>query len=432
MTLTIATIVLLVLLAAFFAAAETALAAASRPLMYHIAKTGSRRARVVNRLQRRSDRLFGTLLLGHTLTSVLGCSLATGALIVVCGEAGIAYATLLMTLLLVIFAQILPKNYAFRRANHVALGVAPAVAGVVVAVRPVTALIEVIVRVARSLAGGERRARAGSGGAERTGVIAWQGEARASARARHDPEERAMLHSILDLNEVEVGQVMTHRRQVTMLNADDPPQVLTAQVLASPFSRFPLWREEPDNILGVLHGKDLLRAVHRRSGSPQGLDVAALAATPWFVPDATTLADQLQAFRRRREHFAIVVDEYGSVMGIVTLEDILEEIVGEIADEHDLVVPEAMREADGSFIVPGQVAIRDLNRDFGWQLPDEEAVTVAGLVLHEARRIPEVGETFVINGFRCTVLRRQRHQITAIRVLPPPEASAAAGGAGEP
>ena len=144
---------------------------------------------------------------------------------------------------------------------------------------------------------------------------------------------------------------------------------------------------------------------------------------PWFIPESTSLLDQLQAFRKRHEHFALVVDEYGSLMGIVTLEDILEEIVGDIADEHDVVVAGVRPQGDGSYVVEGSVTIRDLNRQFEWDLPDEEAATAAGLILHESRRIPEVGQAFMFHGFRFEILRRLRHQITSVRITPPPKAA---------
>lgn len=236
-------------------------------------------------------------------------------------------------------------------------------------------------------------------------------------------DERAMLHSILDLAEVTIEEVMTHRRNVTMIDAGQPPAAVIADVLASPYTRIPLWKDEPDNVVGVIHAKALFRAVRSGEGSMEGLDIIALSAKPWFVPDSRSLMDQLQAFRRRREHFALVVDEYGSLMGIVTLEDILEEIVGDITDEHDVAVPGVIRQADGSYVVQGSVTIRDLNRELDWRLPDEEAVTIAGLILHEAKRIPDVGQAFLFHSFRFEILRRHRHQITAIRVTPPPPSS---------
>ena len=233
-------------------------------------------------------------------------------------------------------------------------------------------------------------------------------------------QERAMLRSILDLAEVTVGAVMTHRRDMVTIDANLPPAEIVDAALASPFTRLPLWQGEPDNIVGVIHAKSLLRAVR---GTLDNLNVAALASKPWFVPDATSLLDQLTAFRARREHFALVVDEYGTLLGLVTLEDILEEIVGDITDELDTNVAGVFPQPDGSYIVDGRVTVRDLNRQFDWTLPDEEDYsTIAGLVIYEARRIPTVAQTFTFFGFRFEILKRQRNQIQTLRVRPPAKA----------
>ena len=234
-------------------------------------------------------------------------------------------------------------------------------------------------------------------------------------------QERAMLRSVLDLGEVQVSEIMIHRKNITAIDADLPPKQVVNEVLESPYTRFPLWRDDPDNIVGVLHAKSLLRELRTLGEDLTDLDVMTLAAKPWFIPEQTLLDDQLNAFRQRREHFSLVVDEYGSLMGVVTLEDILEEIVGEIDDEHDVSVSGVVPRADGSHLIDGGVTIRDLNREFEWNLPDEEAATVAGLVLHESRRIPEVGQRFMFYGFRFEIVRRHRHQITCIRVTPPRE-----------
>jgi Mg2+/Co2+ transporter CorB len=228
-----------------------------------------------------------------------------------------------------------------------------------------------------------------------------------------------MLHSILDLDDVPVSDIMIHRRNMTMLDADLPIEEIVNQALSSPHTRIPIYRGDPDNIVGVLHAKALLRALHANLWKFEGLDIVALAGKPWFIPDSTNLLAQLEAFRSRHEHFAIVVDEYGGLMGIVTLEDILEEIVGDISDEHDIKVVGVTAEADGSYVMDGTVTIRDLNREFGWQLPDEHASTIAGLVLYEARRIPMVGQIFVFYGFRFEILDRRRNQITRVRLAPP-------------
>jgi Mg2+/Co2+ transporter CorB len=238
--------------------------------------------------------------------------------------------------------------------------------------------------------------------------------------AKEVRQERAMLRSILDLAEVNVGAVMTHRRSMVTIDADLPPAAILDEALASPFTRLPLWRREPDNIIGVIHAKSLLRAVRAARGRLDGLDVDRVATKPWFVPDTTTLLDQLDAFRARREHFALVVDEYGSLLGLVTLEDILEEIVGDITDELDTQVAGVFRQPDGGYIVDGAVTVRDLNRELDWELPEEtDYSTVAGLIIHESRHIPEVGQTFTFFGFRFEILKRQRNQIQTVRVTPP-------------
>jgi Mg2+/Co2+ transporter CorB len=242
-------------------------------------------------------------------------------------------------------------------------------------------------------------------------------------------QERKMLRSILDLAEVTVGEVMTHRRQMVMIDADLAAADIVDAALASPFTRLPLWRDEPDNIIGVVHAKSLLREVRAARGKMETLNIDEVASQPWFVPDATSLLDQLQAFRSRREHFALVVDEYGSLLGLVTLEDILEEIVGDITDELDTHVAGVYPQPDGSYIIDGTVTVRDLNREFDWDLPDEtDYSTIAGLVIYESRHIPEVGQTFTFFGFRFEILKRQRHQILTLRLTPPGVSGTAANG----
>ena len=227
-----------------------------------------------------------------------------------------------------------------------------------------------------------------------------------------------MFGGLLDLRDLTVSDVMIHRTEMITVNADDPAEEVVKAVLAAPVTRVPLWRETAENIIGILHAKDLLRAIQAADGDLSKIDIAAIARPPWFVPDIRPLSEQLKAFRRRKTHFALVVDEYGEVMGLVTLEDILEEIVGDISDEHDITVSGCKPQPDGSVIVDGAVPIRDLNRLMDWSLPDEEATTIAGLVIHEARAIPEAGQSFTFHGFRFRVLKKQRNRITALHVTP--------------
>ncbi|MBL6929391.1 MAG: HlyC/CorC family transporter [Rhodospirillales bacterium] len=414
------TIVVLLGLSAFFSGAETALTAASRPLIHQLEQTGNTRAAIVNRLYADRPRLISALLLGNNLVNILAAALATRIMLDLFGDAGVAYATLVMTGMVLIFAEIIPKTYAFRNANDMALGVAPLVRVIVFLFHPVIrALLWLVRGIFRAFGADIRDDDAIGGGEEelRGAIELHDGDETA---VRH---ERAMLRSVMDLADVQVGEIMVHRKNLIMIDADGSPEEVVSEALASPYTRIPLWRETPDNIVGILHAKALLRAVQERKGDTAGLDVVEIAAEPWFIPEYTPLLDQLQAFRERREHFAMVVDEYGSLMGIVTLEDILEEIVGDISDEHDVTVSGVRAQPDGSYVVNGDVTIRDLNRQFEWTLPDEEAATVAGLVLHETRRIPDVGQTFIFHDIRFEILRRQRHQITSVRITPPANAS---------
>ncbi|SMF33338.1 Mg2+ and Co2+ transporter CorB, contains DUF21, CBS pair, and CorC-HlyC domains [Tistlia consotensis] len=422
-------IVLLLILSAFFSGSETSLTAASRARMHTLQQQGNARAGLVNRLWQEKEKLIGAILLGNNLVNILASSLATSLMISWVGDTGVAYATLAMTLLVLIFAEVLPKTYALHHADKLALVVAPLIRVVIVLFSPVTRLVQLVVTGTLHLFGAKFDA---TYGAER-----WEEEVRGAIELHRDTgdaenlEERAMLRSILDLGDVEVSEIMVHRRNVVAIDIEQPPEKIVEQVLESPYTRIPLWRGKFDDIVGLLHVKALLRAVQARAGKVEGLDVSAIAAEPWFIPDSTDLLSQLQAFRLRKEHFAIVVDEYGEVLGIVTLEDILEEIVGEISDEHDVKVAGVEILSDGGAIVHGTVTLRDLNRHSGWRLPDEEASTVAGLILHEARCIPEIGQRFAFHGFAFEILGRQRNQITLVKIAKlTDEAAAESGEAG--
>ncbi len=407
-------ILVLLLLSGFFSGSETALTAASRAAMHDRERQGDRRAGLVNALLSKRDRLIGAILLGNNLVNILASTMAASVLIQVFGDAGVAYATLVMTLLILIFAEILPKTYAINNPDRMARAVAPIVRVLVVVLAPITHAIDMLVRAVLRLLGAQP-----DSGETMTVRLA---ELRGLIEMNRDEsvrQERAMLRSVLDLANVEVCEVMTHRKKIAQVDADLPPREIIERVLQSPYSRVPLWQGEPDNVVGVLHARDLLHAVARRCEELDDLDMVALASRPWFVPDTTSLLAQLQAFRERREHFALVVDEYGALQGVVTLEDILEEIVGDIADEHDLPVHGVRAEEGGSLLVDGSVTIRDLNRDHDWDLPDEHATTIAGLVLHEAREIPLPGQQYTFHGFRFEVVKRHRHQITQLRITPP-------------
>src|SRR5258707_607615 len=413
--LSLVAVVVCLLLSAFFAGSETALTASSRARMHRLEKHGHPRAAIVNRLLRTRERLIGALLLGNNAVNILASSLATSIMLIWFGDVGVIYATVVMTILVVVFAEVLPKTAAFNAPDRIALAVARPMAWVVKLLGPVLTAIEIVVRwILRAL---------GSRAAGKQSILSAREELRGAVDLLHheggvEKLDRDMFGGILDLRELTVSDVMLHRTKMITVNADEPTEEIVRAVLAAPVTRLPLWKGSPENIVGVLHAKDLLRAIQSADGDLAKVNVTAILLPPWFVPDMRPLSETRKAFRRRKMHFALVVDEYGEVMGLVTLEDILEEIVGDISDEHDVVVPGLRPQPDGSVTVDGSVPIRDLNRAMEWNLPDEEATTIAGLVIHEARSIPEPGQSFTFHGFRFQVLRRTRNRITALKITP--------------
>ncbi|MFP4271342.1 MAG: HlyC/CorC family transporter [Alphaproteobacteria bacterium] len=418
MILTTAFLILLLVLSGLTSGTETAMTAASRGRLSALASEGNRRARVARHLLEERERLISTLLIGNNLWNILAAALATDLFLRLVGEAGIAVATFVMTVLVVIFGEVLPKTYAIRHPETFALNVAPAVRAAVLLLTPVTKVLGWVINLLlRSFGAATSAAPLAPAYEEIRSQIELHKEE--GEIAKHD---RDMLGGILDLGEVPVADIMTHRRDMVTIDASASLDETVKLVEANPFTRFPVWRDDPDQIVGYLHARDLLVAVKRAQETATPVDIDALLSEPWFIPDTTSLKHQLLAFRQRRQHLAMVVDEYGSLMGLVTLEDIIEEIVGDIVDEKDVEVPGVRVQADGSLLVDGKVTVRDLNRQFDWRLPDDEAATIAGLVIHEAQRIPEVGQAFSFHGFRFEVKARKGHQVTRLRLLPPPPA----------
>ncbi|MCI5075191.1 HlyC/CorC family transporter [Oricola sp.] len=413
--ITAGVVLVLIVLSAFFSGSETALTATSRARMHHLEGAGDLRAKSVNLLLTRQDRLIGALLIGNNLVNILGSALATSLFLALFGQTGVAYATIAMTVLLVIFAEVLPKSWAISNPDRFALAVAPIIRRFVVVVGPLSSLVNAIVRRILKLFGVDL--------ADNVSMLTAHEEIRGAVEVLHKEgsvvkEERDRLGGLLDLAELEVSDIMVHRTNMKMVNADQEPAAIVAEILESPYTRMPVWRGETDNIIGIVHAKDMLRALHAVDNDPTRIDIAKVANKAWFVPDTTTLRDQLDAFLRRKAHVAIVVDEYGEVEGLVTLEDIIEEIVGDIADEHDVDVQGLRTEADGSVVVDGSVPIRDINRALDWSLPDEEATTIAGLVIHEAQTIPSEKQAFTFHGKRFVVMKREKNRITKLRIRP--------------
>jgi Mg2+/Co2+ transporter CorB len=407
----------LLAISAFFSAAETALTAVSRGRMHQLEKEGSKAAAHVNRLVANRERMIGAVLLGNTFINILTSSLATATLETHYGPRAVAVTTAVMTVVILVFVETLPKTLAVARTDRVALFVAAPLRWAVALLGPIIVSVQWLVWRVLSVFG--------VGSEEEPGVEEAHEEIRGSIELHHregnvEREHRNMIGGILDLIELQVSDVMIHRTNMDSLDADLPREELLSAIISSHHSRVPLWRGEPDNIIGIVSTKHLAQALVEQRGDLSAIDIAALAVPPWYVPETTTLEEQLASFREHKSHFALVVDEYGALQGLVTLEDILEEIFGAIPDEHEAKVrPDVRRRPDGSYLVDGAVTVRDLNRELDWNLPEDDATTVAGLVIAQSGTIPDAGQRFAFFGYTFEIMRRQRNQVTALRVVPP-------------
>ncbi|MEM7493330.1 MAG: HlyC/CorC family transporter [Pseudomonadota bacterium] len=406
-------ILFLIMMSGFFSGSETALTAASRSRMHQLEKDGDARASVVTKLIADRERLIGAILLGNNLVNILATALASAMFINLFGEAGVAMATAMMTVLVLVFAEVLPKTYAITRPDDMARSVSRPISWLVAGVSWIVGFIQIIVNATLRLAGVKPP----------EDLVTAEEDIRGTIDLHHseeglDAKNRHRLVGALDLKDMTVEEVMIHRKNIFMINADQPAEIIIRQALSTPHTRLPLYKGDQEEIVGVLHVKDVLRAVISEGGRSDKIDILNVCRDPWFIPETTRAEDQLDLFLKQRSHFALVVDEYGALQGLVTLEDILEEIVGDIRDEHDVVVQGVKTLEDGSVETDGWVTIRDLNRATGWDLPDDEAVTIAGLVIHEAQTIPEPGQRFAFHAHSFDVIRKNRNQITRLKITP--------------
>ncbi|EBA08684.1 HlyC/CorC family transporter [Sagittula stellata] len=413
----------LIMMSAFFSGSETALTAASRGKLRAASDRGSSGAARALRITEDNERLIGSVLLGNNLVNILATSLATALFTNLFGDSGVAWATLFMTLLVLIFAEVLPKTYAITNPETAAARVATPIALVIRLFAPVVSAVRLLVRGVLRVFGVQTDPD--------SQILAVREEIAGALQLGHSEgvvqkEDRDRILGALDLGDRTVEEIMLHRSNIEMIDADTPPQDILQQCLESSHTRLPVFRGDPENIIGMIHAKDLLRAMYKLTTGEKdiaealaGFKVTDVMMKPYFVPDTTALDDQMRQFLRRRTHFALVVDEYGSLKGLITLEDILEEIVGEIADEHD---PKAdsqfLLTDDGQYLVDGNMTIRDFNRATDFILPDDEANTVAGLVIYESQVIPTVGQVFSFHGFRFEVLARENNRITKLKIMP--------------
>ena len=399
---------LLILLSAFFSGSETALTAVSEARIHELALQGSKRAMIIEKILIKKEKMISTILIGNNLVNIIASVYATSFAINFFGEIDLVFVTILLTIILVMFAEVMPKTYAFRHADKTALTVAPVINFFIFILTPATFITENLAKIVSGPIINDEDAKT----EELRGMIRLH-----AGNESRSKERGKMMSSMLDMDEVIIEAVMTHRGAVTMIDSKADPELIFKVIGESPFTRIPIYSGNPDNIIGILHVKELFRNLQRRNfKNINNINLSELMIQPYFAPETTLLLDQLEIFKTRREHFAVVVDEYGDFRGIVTLEDILEEIVGEIDDETDISVKGVKTQPDGSFIIDGSVTIRDLNRSLSWNLPDQNANTIAGLVLYESKTIPEPGQEFRFFDVRFRILQKKGNFISQLRL----------------
>jgi Mg2+/Co2+ transporter CorB len=405
-------VIIFLVLSGFISAVETAFTSASKAKLHTYIKKGYKNAAEVEHLkQNNMSEIIGALLALETIFETSATAIATAALAISFNEFGIAIGTVVMSLLIMIYGEILPKLYAFQYPEEIAMKTVSVLRVILNVCKPIVALTNLIARRSLGVFGVKTKESGDNEHVEELkGAISLH--AKLGSKAQN---EKLMLESILDLADVDVDEIMTHRKNMVIIDANSPLEQVLEQVLSSPYTRHPVWLENRENIVGILHTKDLLRALTVEK-TTDAFDLEAVCSKPWFIPESTSLFDQLNAFRMRREHLACVVDEYGALLGLVSLEDILEEIVGQIDDEHDILLSQVHKEAGSTFSVHGWSTLRDLNREFDLDLPDNEATTIAGLIIHEIENIPDVGKEFMLHGLRCKILAKKRNQVTLIRI----------------
>lgn len=404
-------LVLLVMVSGFFSGSETALMSLNRYRLRHQANNGHKAAQRTARLLENRDRLISLILLGNNFVNILASAIATVIALRLMGEAGIAVATGLLTLVILVFAEVTPKTFATRRAEQFAF-IASAVYGplmiitypLVVATNWLSSAILKLLKTDAISADDEHL----SSDELRT-VLS---ETAGMIPLRH----REMLVNILDLGTVSVDDIMVPRNEIIGIDLDDPWDEVMSDISNSPHSRLLVYRENVDNVVGFIYLRKMIDAL--RSGKITRAYLESVTRDPYFIPEGTTLTVQLLNFQREKRRVGLVVDEYGDIQGMLTLEDILEEIVGEFDNDPRVTPAEIRPQPDGSYIVDGTAQVRNLNRSLNWTLPSEGPKTLNGIVVEHFESFPPQGAVFTFNGHPMTILAVEDNKVQQVRIEP--------------
>tara|TARA_Y100000590_G_C15746227_1_gene1022194 strand:+ start:5286 stop:6539 length:1254 start_codon:yes stop_codon:yes gene_type:complete len=403
-------IIFLIIISGIMSGSETALTAVSKARINQKANKGSKRAKYVKKIINNKQNVISSLLLSNNLVNILASSLATAFLYNLFGASGIIYATILMTSLIVIFAEVLPKIYSINRPNRSALAIAPIIFYLNKILYPFVYILNIITKLfLKNIVSKNEKTLEEESEEELKGMIDLY-----QTSNRDSEHEKEMLLSILNLNDTTVEEVFTHRKNIYSINIDSINTELIKKINASNFTRIPFWKDNPENILGVLDTRILdIDLTSKRSIKNE---IMNHLKKPWFIPETTNLLEQLVLFKKKKEHLSLVVDEYGELLGLITLEDIIEEIVGEIVDELDIPQDEMIINNQGIIIANGSNNLKDLYKNFNLTLPESDASTLGGYVMNLAKKIPLYGEIVKDDFFTYKVLSHSRKQILKLEI----------------
>ncbi|MBL6664476.1 MAG: DUF21 domain-containing protein [Rickettsiales bacterium] len=406
-------IVILLILSAIFACSETMITAISRAKVSRLAQEGDKSAKNLEKLLKKREKVISSMLIGNNMVNILSSVLATSVFLKIFGEAGLIYATISMTILVIIFAEIAPKTIALKITDKVARALSPTITVFVAILSPLATSSQKIVNIVIAVF---------ISNAHQASKEEEIKEIRDTVRLKHKEGsiveyDKDLIDGVLDLSDIEIGEIMVHRKEITGINIDLEIEEIIKLSLQSKYTRIPLWRDNEDNIIAILNVRRLLKAIQKNKGITKNINFLEATSRPWFVPVSNTLREQLVSFRKRRKRFALVIDEYGSLLGLITLEDILEEIVGEMNDHEDGVKLHLVKSKSGSYKIPGKTLIRDLNKTLKWDLPeDEDAYNITAYIINNLGRVPDEKETFEIANFKFSILKRRGSDLVLVKI----------------
>ncbi len=402
-------ILILLFCGGLFSAIETAITASSPGQLLKLSNNTSKQENVILIIKIKS-KIISTMLIFATITTTIATTIATNVFIDLYGvELGSIITSVVMTIVIIIFAEVLPKAIAVSKAEKIVVAFSDIIFILLKILAPINFILSKLIRFSCFVFHIKLQNNI-SPDEEVMNLVEYQ-----HAEGKVFKQDRDMVGSIFDIKNLLVSEIMVHRSQLKTVNVDLPLKDLLQQLSLASHTRIPMWKSNKDNIIGIIHVKDLLKNLYKQNFDVSKINITDLLTEPWFIPENVLVSKQLHEFRHQRYHCALVVNEYGDILGMVTLEDVLEEIVGRIEDEHDSYDSQIILKEENQYIIDGLTPIRDINRELNWSLYGD-ASTIGGLIISELKRIPEEDEVIELFDLRINILRKSAHRIKTLLV----------------